>query len=86
MYDALKELMKPEIEEAREEGLEEGRASGIAEGHASGLKEGIRTNFRNNLAALIENGASMDLLYKSFGKKAVDEAVKGKSEEPYGGK
>ena len=36
MCDALKELMKPEIEESLEKGRQEGRTEGLAEGLAEG--------------------------------------------------
>ncbi|MBR1629520.1 MAG: hypothetical protein IJ679_09725 [Lachnospiraceae bacterium] len=41
MCDALRELMKPEIEQEMREAKAKGRAEGIAKGIAEGIEEGI---------------------------------------------
>ena len=47
MCDALRELMKDEIEEEKSKAIAEGRAKGIAEGRAEGKLDSIKALMKN---------------------------------------
>ena len=80
MCEALRELMKDEIEkdvnaakkiaikEGREQGIAEGRAKGIAEGRAEGRAEGEA----NIIRIMNKNGLSPELIATSTGKSIED--------------
>ena len=80
MCEALRELMKDEIEkdvnaakkiaikEGREQGIAEGRTKGIAEGRAKGIAEGEA----NIIRIMNKNGLSPELIATSTGKSIED--------------
>ena len=80
MCEALRELMKDEIEkdvnaakkiaikEGREQGIAEGRAKGIAEGRTEGRAEGEA----NIIRIMNKNGLSPELIATSTGKSIED--------------
>ena len=84
MCEALRELMKDEIEkdvnaakkiaikEGREQGIAEGRAKGIAEGRAKGIAEGRTEGEANIIRIMNKNGLSPELIATSTGKSIED--------------
>lgn len=80
MCEALRELMKDEIEkdvnaakkiaikEGREQGIAEGREQGIAEGRTEGRAEGEA----NIIRIMNKNGLSPELIATSTGKSIED--------------
>ena len=84
MCEALRELMKDEIEkdvnaakkiaikEGREQGIAEGRAKGIAEGRAQGIAEGRTEGEANIIRIMNKNGLSPELIATSTGKSIED--------------
>ena len=80
MCEALRELMKDEIEKdvnaAKKIAIKEGREQGIAEGRAKGIAEGIaegRTEGEANIIRIMnKNGLSPELIATSTGKSIED--------------
>ena len=84
MCEALRDLMKDEIEkdvnaakkiaikEGREQGIAEGRAKGIAEGRAQGIAEGRTEGEANIIRIMNKNGLSPELIATSTGKSIED--------------
>ena len=71
MCDALKELMRPEMEEEVNKAVN--KAVNIAVDKAVNQNT-IEVN-DHNIKDLIKNGASLDLLNKTFGVQAVNRAI-----------
>lgn len=80
MCEALRELMKDEIEKdvnaakkiAIKEGREQGIAEGIAEGRAQGIAEGRTEGEANIIRIMNKNGLSPELIATSTGKSIED--------------
>lgn len=68
MCEALRELMKDEIEAGRAEGIETGRAEGIEAGRAQGIAQGEA----NIIRIMYDNGNSLEQIATYTGKKLDD--------------
>ena len=76
MCEALRELMKDEIEKdvnaAKKIAIKEGREQGIAEGRAKGRAEGRTEGEANIIRIMNKNGLSPELIATSTGKSIED--------------
>jgi len=76
MCEALRELMKDEIEKdvnaAKKIAIKEGREQGIAEGRAKGIAEGRAEGEANIIRIMNKNGLSPELIATSTGKSIED--------------
>ena len=76
MCEALRELMKDEIEKdvnaAKKIAIKEGREQGIAEGRAKGIAEGRTEGEANIIRIMNKNGLSPELIATSTGKSIED--------------
>ena len=76
MCEALRELMKDEIEKdvnaAKKIAIKEGREQGIAEGRAEGGAEGRAEGEANIIRIMNKNGLSPELIATSTGKSIED--------------
>ena len=76
MCEALRELMKDEIEKdvnaAKKIAIKEGREQGIAEGREQGIAEGRTEGEANIIRIMNKNGLSPELIATSTGKSIED--------------
>lgn len=66
MCDALMELMKPELDEARASGMAAGRETGRAEGHTAGIVAGRSEERIDRIADAISLGFSLEQIISLF--------------------